>query len=109
MTAGWHLVFTAACLGFGLQALISMANKRSGSSIMWRKTFLKVSISAAKHPDKLRQLQALFEQEAQRYGVYPLRDARADAVATMRRPIVGWAQQDDLWAHACTAAGTRCD
>ena len=30
---------------------------------------------AAKHPDKLRQLQALFEQEAQRYGVYPLRDA----------------------------------
>jgi arylsulfatase len=30
---------------------------------------------AAKHPEKLRQLQELFEQEAERYGVYPLRDA----------------------------------
>ena len=29
---------------------------------------------AAKHPEKLRQLQDLFEQ-AERYGVYPLRDA----------------------------------
>ena len=32
---------------------------------------------AATHPQKLRELQTLFEQEAQRYGVYPLRDASA--------------------------------
>ena len=32
---------------------------------------------AASHPEKLAQMQALFETEAQRYGVYPLRDASA--------------------------------
>ncbi len=32
---------------------------------------------AASHPDKLTELRALFETEAQRYGVYPLRDASA--------------------------------
>lgn len=32
---------------------------------------------AAVQPQKLRELQALFEQEAERYGVYPLRDASA--------------------------------
>ena len=32
---------------------------------------------AASHPDKLAELRALFETEAVRYGVYPLRDASA--------------------------------
>ncbi len=32
---------------------------------------------AASHPEKLAEMQALFETEAQRYGVYPLRDASA--------------------------------
>jgi arylsulfatase A-like enzyme len=32
---------------------------------------------ASTHPEKLQQLRELFEQEAQRYGVYPLRDASA--------------------------------
>lgn len=32
---------------------------------------------AASHPEKLAELRALFETEAQKYGVYPLRDASA--------------------------------
>ncbi len=32
---------------------------------------------AAEHPEKLKELQALFEHEAQRHGAYPLRDASA--------------------------------
>ena len=32
---------------------------------------------AASHPEKLAEMRVLFEAEAQRYGVYPLRDASA--------------------------------
>jgi len=41
---------------------------------------------AGEHPDKLAELQALFESEAERHGAYPLRDASARAGGDRRVP-----------------------
>ncbi|OUS89635.1 sulfatase-like hydrolase/transferase [Rhodococcus sp. NCIMB 12038] len=44
---------------------------------------------AAEHPDKLAELQEIFEQECQRYGVYPLDDRGAERLVTPKPPPGG--------------------
>ncbi|MEM9301723.1 MAG: sulfatase-like hydrolase/transferase [Pseudomonadota bacterium] len=43
---------------------------------------------AAKHPEKLAEMQALFDEEAQKFGVYPLDDRFAERVLNGQRPSV---------------------
>jgi arylsulfatase len=44
---------------------------------------------AQQEPEKLRSLQALWDQEAQKYNVYPLDDRRYERVADPNRPTAG--------------------
>lgn len=43
---------------------------------------------AQKHPEKLKELQAIFDQEAEKYNVYPLDDRFAERVVNPERPSV---------------------
>ena len=59
------------------------------------KDFAQTTDVAAKYPAKLKEMQALFEQEARKYDVYPLR-ASLDPVraAKLRRPMERRSQYD---------------
>jgi arylsulfatase len=48
--------------------------------------FSQANDLAAKHPDKLKELQALFDVEARKYNVYPLDSTFADRVDPAIRP-----------------------
>ncbi|MFI4849475.1 MAG: hypothetical protein ACIAZJ_10290 [Gimesia chilikensis] len=43
---------------------------------------------AQKHPEKLKELQAIFDQEAEKYDVYPLDDRFAERALNLERPSV---------------------
>ncbi|QGQ26535.1 arylsulfatase [Gimesia benthica] len=43
---------------------------------------------AQKHPEKLKELQAIFDKEAEKYNVYPLDDRFAERVVNPERPSV---------------------
>jgi len=49
--------------------------------------FTEANDLAAKHPEKLKELIALWEAEAQKYNVFPLDDRRYERVADPTRPV----------------------
>ena len=51
-----------------------LSNKTSGSCITWQRISLNSTNLADKHPEKLAELQKIFEEEAWKYNVYPLYD-----------------------------------
>jgi arylsulfatase len=53
-----------------------------------RTDFGQATDVAAEHPDRLRELQVLFDQEARRYNVYPLSDNIAALLAADRPRLV---------------------
>jgi arylsulfatase len=50
--------------------------------------FSQANDLANKHPEKVKHLQAIFDQEAKKYGVYPLDDRFAERVSNPHRPSV---------------------
>jgi arylsulfatase len=50
--------------------------------------FSQANDLTSKHPDKLKDLQAIFEQEAKKFDVYPLDDRFAERVTNPNRPSV---------------------
>ena len=74
----YHDGWMASCFHGRLPWIRFAGFEFDGEQEVWElyhgERFFRVDL-AAKHPEKLRQLQDLFEQEAERYGVYPLRDA----------------------------------
>jgi arylsulfatase len=54
--------------------------------------FSQVNDLAAKHPEKLKELQALWQTEAERFNVLPLDDRRYERAADPTRPIAAIAR-----------------
>ena len=50
------------------------------------KDFSQADDQAAKHPDKLKELQAVFEREATKYNAYPLDDRAGERVGNPLQP-----------------------
>jgi arylsulfatase A-like enzyme len=66
------------------------------------KDFSQADDLAAKNPAKLKELQAIFDQEAKRYGVYPLDDRFAERGNVADRPTVTGTRTEFIYRAGST-------
>ena len=84
MTAGWHRRRRYACRGL-------FSAKVDPDDFQWElyrvaEDFSAANNLAAQNPDKLKELQAVFDREAKKYNVYPLDSSLAERLDPSIRP-----------------------
>lgn len=80
--SAWHDVDESLGTGVDLRAIAPDGSKVDFSKDVWElynldEDFNERNDLATKYPDKLKELQAVFDSEAKKYNVYPLKDFTA--------------------------------